>query len=142
MKPFFVIFAFITRLNRMVIHSTFKDFILFLYVHMSRADENYDPNEMATIKKKIGGLFEKDVDIEKKLYVAIREYNSFDHSKLSTLFSASFKHFDQDQSVLKNSFYSDLNEIIAADGKVELAESKALEALKEIIELNSTKGLQ
>ncbi len=63
-------------------------------------------------------------------------------SKLSTLFSASFKHFDQDQSVLKNNFYSDLNEIIAADGKVELAESKALEALKEIIELNSSKGVQ
>ena len=126
----------------MVIHSTFKDFILFLYVHMSRADENYDPNEMATIKKKIGGLFEKDIDIEKKLYVAIREYNSFDHSKLPTLFNASFKHFDQDQSVLKNNFYSDLNEIIAADGKVEAAESKALEALKEIIELNSSKGLQ
>jgi len=109
---------------------------------MSRADENYDPNEMATIKKKIGGLFEKDTDIEKKLYIAIREYNSFDRSKLSTLFSASFKHFDKDHSVLKNNFYSDLNEIIAADGKVELAESRALEALKEIIELNSSKGAQ
>ena len=57
MKPFFVIFVFINNLDRMVIHSTFKDFILFLYVHMSRADENYDPNEMATIKNKIGGLF-------------------------------------------------------------------------------------
>ena len=52
----------------MVIHSRFKDFILFLYVHMSRADESYDPIEMATIKKKITGLFEKNADIEKKLY--------------------------------------------------------------------------
>ena len=67
----------------MVIHSTFKDFILFLYVHMSQADENYDPNEMATIKKKIGGLFEKDTDIEKKLYMAIREYNSFDRFEIT-----------------------------------------------------------
>ena len=141
MKPFFVIFVFINNLDRMVIHSTFKDFILFLYVHMSRADENYDPNEMATIKNKIGGLFEKDTDIEKKLYLAIPQYNSFDRAKLPGLFKASFKHFDQDQTVLKNNFYSDLNEIIAADGKVELAESKALEALKEIIELNSPKSL-
>ena len=94
------------------------------------------------LKKKIRGLFEKDTDIEKKLYAAIREYNSFDRSKLSALFSASFKHFDQDDSVLKNNFYSDLNEIIAADGKIELAESKALEALKEIITLNSNKGVQ
>lgn len=125
----------------MVIHSTFKDFILFLYVHMSRADENYDPNEMATIKDKIGGLFDKDTDIEKKLYMAIRQYNSFDRSKLPMLFKASFKHFDQDHTVLKNDFYNDLNEIIAADGKVELSESKALEALKEIIALNSAKSL-
>ena len=50
----------------MVIHSSFKDFILFLYVHMSQADENYDPNEMATIKKKAHQLFQKETDIEKK----------------------------------------------------------------------------
>jgi len=121
----------------MIIHSTFKDFILFLYVHMSRADENYDPNEMATIKKKIGGLFDKDADIEKKLYIAIREYNTFDKTKLMDLFKATFKHFNDDQGVLKNNFYDDLNEIIQADGKVVHAETRALEALKEIIALNS-----
>ena len=121
----------------MVIHSSFKDFILFLYVHMSRADESYDPLEMATIKQKITGLFEKNADIERKLYLAIREYNSFDKSKLGELFRGSFKYFNEDQSVLKNNFYDDLNEIIQADGKVVHAETRALEALKEIIELNS-----
>jgi uncharacterized tellurite resistance protein B-like protein len=121
----------------MVIHTSFKDFILFLYVHMSRVDENYDPNEMAIIKEKIPGLFEKDADIEKKLYLAIREYNSFDHSKLSDLFRDSFKHFSQDKSILKNDFFSDLNEIMLADGKIVREETRALEALKGIIELNS-----
>jgi uncharacterized tellurite resistance protein B-like protein len=124
----------------MVIHSTFRDFILFVYVHMSHADDSYDPNEMATIKKKIGGLFQKDTDIERKLYTALREYNSFDRAKLPALFEASFKHFNEDQSVLNNNFYTDLNEIIAADGKVELAEARALKALKEIIEMNSDKS--
>ncbi len=124
----------------MTIHTTFKDFILFLYVHMSRVDENYDPNEMATIKEKIAGLFEKDADIEKKLYIAIREYNSFDHSKLAELFRDSFKHFSDDKSVLKNDFFRDLNEIMLAFGKVVREETRALEALKGIIELNSQKG--
>lgn len=96
---------------------------------------------MATIKKKIAGLFEKGADIEKKLYIAIREYNSFDRTKLSDLFKDSFKHFSQDNSVLKNNFYKDLNEIILADGKVVQAETRALEALKEIIELNAEKKL-
>jgi uncharacterized tellurite resistance protein B-like protein len=120
----------------MVIHSTFKDFILFLYVHISRADDTYDPNEMATIKKKIEGLFDENADAEKKLYLAIREYNTFDRSKLPALFKESFKHFREDQRVLKNNFYSDLDEIMQADGKVVLAETNALQALKEIIELN------
>ena len=123
----------------MVIHSTFQDFILFLYVHISRADETYDPNEMATIEKKIGGLFDEPVDVEKKLYMALREYNSFDRSKLTALFKASFKHFSEDQQVLKNNFYDDLNEIMQADGKVELSETNALKALKELIELNAKK---
>jgi uncharacterized tellurite resistance protein B-like protein len=124
----------------MVIHSSFKDFILFLYVHMSRADGNYDPKEMATIKTKIGGLFEKEADAERKLYIAIRQYNSFDKSKLTELFEATFKHFGEDTSVLKSNFYSDLNEIILADGKVLHSETKALEALKGIIDLNIEKS--
>jgi hypothetical protein len=120
----------------MVIHSSFKDFILFLYVHISRADENYEPNEMATIKKKIEGLLDKDADIERKLYGAIREYNSFDKSKLPALFENSFKHFSKEAAGLKTNFFNDLNEIILADGKVEDAETKALSVLKEIIESN------
>lgn len=121
----------------MVIHSNFNDFILFLYVHMSRADENYEPNEMATIKKKINGLFEKGTDIEKKLYTAIREYNQLDKSKLHELLRDSFKHFSKDNRMVKGDFYKDLNEIMLADGKIEDSETKALNALRAIIDLNA-----
>ena len=125
----------------MVLHSTFKDFILFLFVHMSHVDETYDPYEMATIKKKISGMFDQDADIERKLYLAIREYNSFDKGKLPELFRESFKYFGQDKSIQKNAFYDDLTEIMQADGKVVHAEKKALQALREIVELNSHQGL-
>ena len=123
----------------MVIHSRFSDFILFLFVHMSHADETYDPYEMATIKKKISGMFDDDIDIERKLYITIREYNSFDKVELPKLFRESFKHFAQDEKIQKNTFFDDLTEIMQADGKVVHAEKKALQALKEIIELNSDK---
>ena len=121
----------------MVIHSRFSDFILFLFVHMSHADETYDPYEMATIKTKISGMFDDDTDIERKLYLTIREYNSFDKVELPQLFQDSFKHFGEDESIQKNTFFDDLTEIMQADGKVVHAEKKALQALKEIIELNS-----
>jgi uncharacterized tellurite resistance protein B-like protein len=109
---------------------------------MSRADENYEPNEMATIKQKIGGLYETGTDIEKKLYAAIREYNLLDKSKLHELLAASFSHFSKDERILKNEFYADLNEIIIADGKVVDSETKALKALKELIELNTQDRLR
>ena len=121
----------------MVIHSTFKDFILFLYVHMSQVDGVYEPSELASIKRKIEGLYDGDTDVEKKLYQAIREYNSFEKDKLNVLFRDSFQHFGNDQSVQKNEFYNDLNEIVLADGQVLQSEKRALQALKEIIELNA-----
>ena len=123
----------------MAIHSKFNDFILFLFVHMSHADETYDPFEMATIKKKIPGMFDENADIERKLYTAIREYNSFDKTKLSQFFRDSFMHFRQDESIRKSTLFDDLIEITQADGKVVHAEKKALQALKEIIESNSAK---
>lgn len=121
----------------MVIHSNFSDFILFLFVHMSHADESYDPYEMATIKQKISAMFEQGADVERKLYTAIREYNSFDKLKLPQLFRDSFKHFGEDKRIQKTAFYDDLTEIMQADGKVEHGEKRALQALKEIVELNS-----
>ena len=120
----------------MVIHATFPDFILFLYVHMSRADDSYDPTEMAAIKNKMNGLFSKGTDLEKKLYVTIREYNSFDKNKLTELLSDSIKHFSNDTTV-DTHLLNDLREIIQADGKVDHSEMNALEALKRMIDHQS-----
>ena len=117
----------------MVIHANLPDFILFLYVHMSRADDSYDPTEMAAIKNKMNGLFSKGTDIEKKLYLTIREYNSFDKNKLTELLSDSINHFSANTTVDAHLF-NDLREIIQADGKVDQSEMNALEALKRMID--------
>ena len=117
----------------MVIHSSLPDFILFLYVHMSRADDSYDPSEIAAIKVKMNTLFAEGTDLEKKLYSAIREYNSFDKSKLTELFTGSIEHFSK-KSAVESHLFNDLNEIIQADGKVDQSEKHALEVLKRIID--------
>ncbi|HMG88443.1 MAG TPA: TerB family tellurite resistance protein [Chryseolinea sp.] len=120
----------------MVIHANLPDFILFLYVHMSRADDSYDPTEMAAIKDKMNGLFSAGTDLEKKLYVTIREYNSFDKNKLTELLSDSIRHFSNDAAVDAHLF-NDLKEIIQADGKVDQSEVNALETLKRMIDHQS-----
>ena len=103
---------------------------------MSRADDSYDPTEMAAIKNKMNGLFSEGTDLERKLYVTIREYNSFDKTKLTELLSDSIDHFTNDTAVDAHLF-NDLKEIIDADGKVDQSELNALEALKRMIDHHS-----
>lgn len=121
----------------MVIHSTFADFVLFLYVHMSHVDNDYDPTEMKVIKEKMNRIFPKDTDMEKKLYNTIREYNAFDKLKIHELMKETFQHFKNVKFSQKYKIYTDMYDIINADGKVDESEAKALEILKEIIELET-----
>ncbi len=120
----------------MVIHSSFADFILFLYVHVSSADNHYDPSEMATIKTKMKNLFPADTDFVRKLYLTLREYNKFDKENLDTLIKNSFQHFSADKQDDHAKVYADISEIMSADGKVNAFETKALENLKQIIDQN------
>ncbi len=124
----------------MVIHDTFPDFLLFLYVHMSEADHNYDPAEMALIKKKMHTLFPKGTDLEQKLYRTIRDYNNFDKTQLDALFRATFEKFRGANPELRENLFRDIQEIAKADGALNASESQALEALKQIIDLSARKA--
>ena len=116
----------------MVIHKTFEDFLLFLYVHISRADSNYDPKEMAVIQEKMKGLYPSKVDFDKKLYLTLREYKDFDRAKLNDLFVDTIRHFKAGKE--KEKILNDLSDIINADGQVQTTETTALENLKKTIE--------
>lgn len=115
----------------MVIHSTFPDFILFLYIHLSQADSSYDPKELATIKDKMKIIFPSSIDFEKKLYQAIREYNAFDKSKFDDLVKATAMHFKSEKA--SKQVLDSFQDIVNADGTVGTEETKALEVLKQII---------
>ena len=117
----------------MIIHKTLQDFIVFLYVHISQADDSYDPNEMSIIKTKMKRLFPEGTDLEQKLYMTIREYNTFDRSKLNELFKGSIEHFGK-EGALDTAIHADLNDIIMADGKVKADETRSLDRLRNIID--------
>lgn len=120
----------------MVLHTTFSDFVLFLFVHMSHVDKDYQPTELKLIQEKMTRLFPEDTNLEKKLYNTIREYNTFDKSQIEVLIKDSFQHFSQVQFSEKYKVYTDIYDIINADGKVESSETAALDALRQIIELS------
>jgi tellurite resistance protein len=115
----------------MVIHKTFSDFILFLYVHLSSADNSFDPKELAAIKDKMKIIFPPNIDFEKKLYQAIREYNAFDKTKLDDLMKASAERFKNEKA--SKQVLDSFHDIINADGKIDQEEAKALDVLHQII---------
>jgi uncharacterized tellurite resistance protein B-like protein len=118
----------------MVIHSTFADFVLFVYIHVAHIDNTYDPQELTLIKSKMRALFPEGTDLEKKLYQAIREYNSFDRSKISELCRDSFAKFGEDKETQKSRLYADVNDIINADGTVHELETDVLRKLKKMVD--------
>ncbi|HMV10399.1 MAG TPA: TerB family tellurite resistance protein [Cyclobacteriaceae bacterium] len=120
----------------MVIHNSFADFVLFLYVHMAHADGDLHVTEVKVIKEKMAKLFPGE-NVDKKFAAALDEYNAFDKKNLNKLFHASFAHFDTVKFAQKYRVYGDMYDIIYADGKVLESETKALEELKDIIDINA-----
>ncbi len=124
----------------MVIHKDFSDFVLFLYVYMAYADGIFHPSEKDAIMGKMSKLFPHEGDPKHKMIAAEREYLEFDPSKLNELIHDTFKHFSGVKFNQKYKVYTDMYDIINADGKVDQAETMALNALKKIIDLGAAES--
>jgi len=119
----------------MVIHDNFADFVLFLYIHMAHADGVYHPAEREVIAERIPKLFPAETDITSKLARAEKQYEAVEKSKIETIIRETFQHFHSVKFAQKYKVYTDMYDIIHADGKVEESETKALNRLKDIIEM-------
>ncbi|NOS91078.1 MAG: TerB family tellurite resistance protein [Cyclobacteriaceae bacterium] len=121
----------------MVIHSNFPDFVLFLYVHMAFADESMHGSEEEVILTKMTKLFPGETDLKAKFEEAAAAYKKLDRQTVMTIIKETFKHFDQVKFAQKYKIYTDMYDIVNADGKIEESEKHALENLKAIIDLNA-----
>jgi uncharacterized tellurite resistance protein B-like protein len=123
----------------MLIHETFADFVLFLYIHMAHADNEPHQTEKKIILEKIQKLFQ-NIDVEKKYYDACREYKKVPATEINSIISDSFRHFKDVKFSTKYKVYTDMYDIIHADGRIDSTETTALNQLKEIIEMGSDRG--
>ncbi len=121
----------------MVIHKTFQDFVLFLYVHMAMADGGIHATEENVILEKMNKLFPPDKNKPQMLADSIATYKSHDVESVLAIIKDTFKHFDQIKFPIKYKVYTDMYDIINADGVVDESETKALASLKEIIDLTA-----
>lgn len=122
----------------MVLHSNFADFVLFLYVHMAHSDSDYHSAEIEVIREKMTKIFPKEVNHEQKLQDAVAQYKSLTKASINSVIEDSFKHFDKVKFAQKYKVYTDMYDIINADGVIDESETKALDELKKIIDINSS----
>lgn len=120
-----------------IIHNSFSDFVLFLYVYMAYADGDFHDTEKKVILEKMRKLFPEPTHPE-KLDKAIKEYQSISSSEINQLIKNTFDKFAHIKFSQKYKVYRDMFDIINADGKIEESETAALEKLKAIIDLNAT----
>ena len=125
----------------MVIHKSFADFVLFLYVHMAYADGGLHHNEKEVILDKMHKLFPKESNPLKKLETGEKEYLGLDSRKVSGVILDTFTHFKEVKFVQKYKIYTDMYDIINADGRVDESETAALDELKKIIDLGRKQKL-
>lgn len=123
----------------MIIHNSFSDFALFLYVHMALADGRVHDAERNVILSKMESLFLPDKEKNVLLIQAIAAYKALDQNAILSIIKDSFGHFAEAKRD-KEKIYCDMFDIINADGVVDGAETKALAALNEIINLTSVSG--
>src|SRR6267142_281145 len=110
----------------MVIHKTFADFVLFLYLHMAYAHGGLHHSEKDVILGKMLKLFPDETNPLKKLEEAEKEYVGLDSKKLPGLILDTFRQFKDVKFVVKYKIYADMYDIIHADGKVDELETAAL----------------
>ncbi|MGE0772151.1 MAG: TerB family tellurite resistance protein [Cyclobacteriaceae bacterium] len=121
----------------MVVHKTFSDFVLFLYLHIAYSDKEFHSTERTVILDKMLHLYPGDGNREKKLDEADAAYRAMDKSNVLQLIRDTFEHFKQVKFAQKYKVYTDMYDIIRADGRVHEAEQNRLNELKEIIDVDA-----
>jgi len=122
----------------MNVHESFSDFVLFLYIHMALADGTLHPQEEMVILDKLTRLFPLEGNPKKKFDEAVFAYKNFDKSTMDEFIHHSFKHFNHIKFAYRYKVYTDMYDIIHADGKVDETETVAINTLKKIIDLGAS----
>lgn len=120
----------------MVIHQQFPDFVLFLYIHIALTEGAMNQGQEAAILEKMKRLFPDSVELEEKLNTETRKYYDFDKRKLRALFKDTFRSFSKISFIRRYWVCSDLYDIACVGANGSENHSKAMEAVKDIIDIS------
>ena len=113
----------------------FNEFTLFLYIYIADSDGFIHETEIEVIKKKIPKLFPK-TDAEKVYQEALKKFRAFNKEEIEKVIHSNFKEHQKKSFTSKYKIFTDLYDIIIADGVLDERESRSIQKLKDIIDQN------
>ncbi len=105
---------------------------------MAYADGSVDRTEVKVIKEKIQKLFPEGAEVDEIFADAKRNYESFTDEEVDKIINSNFRKHPDKSFTYKYKIFSELYEIIIADGIVDARENQSLQKLKDIIGQNLT----
>ena len=119
----------------MIIHDNFQDFVLFLYLHMAHSDGSMHSQEENIVREKMQKLFPEGTDLNLKFEEARAAYQAIKPEEVPAIIKVTFDHYKDIKFAVKYKVYTDMYDIINADGKVDESETSALDLLRRVIDL-------
>ena len=113
----------------------FSDFTLFLFIYMAYADGSIDRTEIDVIKTKMFKLF-PGKDVDHKFQESRKSFEALSPDEIENTIHLNFEKHKERSFTFKYKIFSDLYEIIIADGVVDFRENQSIQKLKGIIEQN------
>ena len=121
-------------MDRNHVYTSFKDFILFLYVYMALSDGHLDETEEKVILKKMTRLYSKEKDHKTKYLKFKDDYLQLSEEDADYLIKNNFNNFPNVTFSDKYKVYREMYDIINADGVIDESETHAMDKLKDIID--------
>ena len=104
---------------------------------MAHADGQMHENEEHIVKTKMTKLYEEGADLALKFESGLQQYRSVKKEDIQDIIKETFLHFNSVKFSTKYRVYTDMYDIINADGRVDESETGALEQLRKIISVGS-----
>jgi len=117
-------------------YEDFNDFIIFLYLYMAQADGFIDPREEKVIMDKLRILYPGNAHLDKVYQTAKEAFLALDSREYDQIINFNFEKHTEKSFTYKYKIFTDLYEIIIADGVIAEEESKSMKKLKTLIEKN------
>lgn len=117
--------------------NNYESFILFLLIHIGSSDHSLKGSEIEVILSKMEDYFpdiEDMDDIREKFITFKDEYEELSDSDINHIIYHNYLH-NKNNNINADRIINDLQEVIMADGYIHEMETKAVEAVKKLLNI-------